>query len=229
MSGGKLVRYVGTNELSRQSCSENWRRKAKLGEGSFSNVYEACCKSQCKYIMKVQLLHGTEDVALFEREVKLQALAAQVAVAPSVQDAWLEQEGQDELFGIIVMPKLQYSLYDVLITQTTVNSDSILSSEFVMLLANQLKTLHQEVRVAHRDVKLENIILDVEGNPYYIDYGTAVLLTTVSEQEAIELQCNDYIGLEYGLGVFEVDTTPLTSFINDLCGVNTDDSSYGSQ
>lgn len=61
-------------------------------------------------------------------------------------------------------------------------------------------------------------MLDEEGRSFYIDFGTAVRLTDVTEEEAVQLKCTDYIGLEYSLEAFDVDTTPISAFVNTACG-----------
>jgi serine/threonine protein kinase len=100
--------FFGVQDIiSTEKCISNneigWAIKTFLGYGQFGDVYEACCKNDCKYVMKIARKSSSEEL---RKEIELQNLAAQAGYAPVIKYAGIRDGSTKEYStSIIIMEK----------------------------------------------------------------------------------------------------------------------------
>lgn len=69
------------------------------------------------------------------------------------------------------------------------------TADIIMPLAKSLKTIH-EMNVIHRDIKPDNIIIDTNGYPRLLDFGSAKEYTSESDGKTLLVFTENYAAME---------------------------------
>lgn len=141
-----------------------------IGKGRFGSVYKAIEKKSKKSValkeIKKKLIFKHNFEHQLRREVEIQSRLSHPNIIR------LYGVFQDEKTVWLVLELAEGgSLYDFMDKHGALSADEIRPIAFQLLAAE----LYLEKRfVIHRDIKLENILLDKKGNPMLCDFGWAV-------------------------------------------------------
>lgn len=138
--------------------------KKKIGEGSFSRVYEAEDVKGKKYAVKIEKKTNSH---LLENEAKIHFYLFKKDVGKKyvvpIYDFY-----SDKTHSYMIMEKLFISLADILKVDTI---DDFSIRNIAIKLIQNLKFMHKH-GVCHCDIKPDNIMMTEDyANTYLIDYG----------------------------------------------------------
>jgi len=148
---------------------KSYELKDMIGEGGFGAVYRAyqplIRREVAVKIILPQHANRAEFIRRFETEAQLVARLEHPFIVP-LYDYWREPSG-----AYLVMRWLRGgSLQDSLKKDGAWNPVKV--SKMLNQIAEALTVAHRQ-GVIHRDLKLENILLDESGNAYLSDFGIA--------------------------------------------------------
>lgn len=138
-----------------------------LGEGSTSHVYKALERVSGRLVALKVFLKSNMDMK------KLTAMRNEVHIMRQLHHENIVafyDFFQDDLRYYISMEYIQKGSLLKLISATSVMNENAARKIFTQLI-NTLDYLHNKMNIAHRDVKLENILLDQNWNVKLIDFG----------------------------------------------------------
>lgn len=151
-----------------------YRIAEQIGEGCSSKVYKATHRKYGNVAVKV-VANEYLDFAKTEASLMRQ-MQAYPANFQRVYDTWVDDEGR----FCIAMESIRYTLEEVLIGE----SDILLTPEIryfiVSELAKAISACHKE-RIAHFDIKANNIGLMEDGRVVLFDFGLADHFDTINQ------------------------------------------------
>lgn len=192
--------------LGNGRCGSEWTISGKMQvKGNlYGTIYQACCESDCKYILKYQ----KSDFQRHENEVKFQDLASRHKLALPVVDSWFCGNG-----GTIVMKRLQKSLKDLVLEADTQEAISYIMTAFGML-----EKLHS-LGIIHGDPHSENYMVRVTADydviMRFIDFGESKRLEDTDDVK------NDLTTFLSSLN-YEAeknDRSDLSEFLNNMTSI----------
>jgi len=144
-----------------------------IGKGSVGEVLFASRGENKVAIKKLELIRrGRDRLPLILREIEIIATSAH----PNIVE-YIETYDMAEELWVVMEYMSGGSLYDLVKLHLT---GIILTEEHVSYAIKQvleaLAFLHSKSRI-HRDIKVDNILLDKDGSVKLADFGTAVQLT----------------------------------------------------
>lgn len=152
-------------------CLESLKGEAvEIGEGQNSNIlsveegryFDFCVKK----LKKIQMMR----VNPLEQEFKFQQRVLELGITTPQTVAVLRNERTEEEF--VIMERVHgSSLGDIMIDKKPV-PENYNHSEFFKKLREMIKKMHQ-ARIHHRDLHEGNVMINEEGDPVIIDFGTA--------------------------------------------------------
>jgi serine/threonine protein kinase len=158
--------------------SDIYLKIKKLGEGGFSEVH--LVKSLCEnrhYAMKESLIENEKNLKLVLKEYKvLNFMNSKHLDVPEVYDCFFFTS-QGRLYSVLKQQYIKgmdmFFFWSYLKEQDYSLSEEMLL-KFAYWLTKNLQIIHS-LGYAHRDIKLENIMMDIELKKFYIlDFGLAV-------------------------------------------------------
>ncbi|MGB0387851.1 MAG: protein kinase domain-containing protein [Ardenticatenaceae bacterium] len=170
----------------------------ELGKGGMAIVYRAYDpqfeRQVAVKVIAAHFLHDYESRMRFEREAKVIASLAHPAIVP-VHD-FGEENGQPYL----VMSLMEGGSLRDHLRQGFFSLDK--AAEFLLRIAPALDLAHQG-GVVHRDLKPDNILFDLQNNPYITDFGIAKLFhsTTELSQSGVVMGTAAYMSPEQASGL----------------------------
>lgn len=139
-----------------------WFEKSLVGEGVDAKVYQVCCNSDCKFVVKQILLDDANKLRQkVTHEVAMQQRFASLGLAPNVEDAWICDHE-----GLIIMKRLDMSLIEYF--KYLVGRKSMEVIEEKLALAE--KSLNEMFAVAHAnglvhgDPHLNNVMVNIDDD-----------------------------------------------------------------
>lgn len=156
-------------ELATGQIIKGYELRERIGEGGFGAVYRAhqplINREVAIKIILAQHANRPEFVRRFETEAQLVARLEHPFIVP-LYDYWREPSG-----AYLVMRWLRGgSLQDSLESDGAWSLERV--SQFLVQIGEALAVAHRQ-GVIHRDLKLENILLDENGNAFLTDFGIA--------------------------------------------------------
>jgi WD40 repeat protein/serine/threonine protein kinase len=162
---------------------KGYELRERIGEGGFGAVYRATQsligREVAIKIILPQYANRPEFIRRFETEAQLVARLEHPYIVP-LYDYWREPSG-----AYLVMRWLRGgSLHDSIEKNGPWSPRA--AAQLLTHIGEALAVAHRQ-GVIHRDLKLENILLDENGNPYLTDFGIAKDLggQSITQNDAI--------------------------------------------
>ena len=156
----------------------DWELHDKIAEGMSGDIYSACCKDDCKYILKWQKFGGGEvGENTFKNEIKYQNIFADLGFSVPVVESYICEEG-----AFLIMPALDITLLTIL-RESNIEDVKAAVLEALDLIEN----LHEK-GYYHGDTHLGNIMYgenmrdNMQDKLYLIDLESAGELTPEEER-----------------------------------------------
>jgi len=152
-----------------------------LGTGGFSVVHLAT-RNKDNLQVAVKILSKSDDVSVDEMNIVQNEL--------NILDM-LEHPNILELIDVFQSPESVYivlellprgELFDLVVSSETNFLDENVSATCLYDILKGLEYLH-EIRICHRDIKLENVLITADGHCKIVDFGTAVEFAGFDEMD----------------------------------------------
>lgn len=161
------------------SANHCYQIRERLGEGGYGSVYLArCLEDGCLYALKVSLEDAvSKNVLRHEGSILVSVCHPSF---PSVKEIW-----ETERLVYLVMTFISGRSLSVKMQERMLQygrgfePDEILP--WMIQLADSLDYLCRH-RIVYSDLKPSNVMMDVHGQTFLIDFGAAVMLDDVQEQ-----------------------------------------------
>jgi serine/threonine protein kinase len=159
------------------TCDGQYHYLKQVGKGSYSAVIKARSSTTGK-LVAIKIFDKKEDKESFDEYIeKVQSefdLASRLTHPNIIRSLELRQDAETWLY---VMEYCDTQLITKLLSQSMTQND--MSDIFVQLL-KAVQYLHTR-DIAHRDIKIHNIMLCSDGNAKLIDFGEALNVTRAED------------------------------------------------
>ena len=193
-----------SDRASPPTLGPHFTKLRKIGQGGFATVYEATCPKvsisvAIKSIPRFRLLDNRYR-QLFETELKILE-----AVDHPFIVMFYNLISDDDTFNLV----MEYCSESVsrLVSDGRRPEPQVVEKYFCQLVA-AVHYLHRELRVVHRDLKLENLLVDAHGNLKVTDFGLSKALSEPDEM------CHTACGTEPYLAPELVRNEPYTEKVD---------------
>jgi len=156
-------------------ATDNFHEDKKLGEGGFGPVYKGTTRDGNEIAVKKLSVESGQGKVEFMNEVEL---VANVQHRNLVKLIGCCAEGPERLLVYEYLPNRSLDTF-VFDSEKKSQLDWEKRYHIIMGIARGLLYLHEDshLRIIHRDIKANNILLDEELNPKIADFGLARLFT----------------------------------------------------
>lgn len=142
--------------------------RSKIGEGSFGCVYEGVEKESNRRvavkIISKEYLKQLDMVDQYKNEINIQSNLHH----PNVIELYRIEDDQTNFYQMMELAQ-GCNMWELLNTMGTLAEDTL--HFYVLQLIQAIHYLHNDAGIMHRDVKLENIVVDKDDNIKLIDFG----------------------------------------------------------
>jgi len=185
---GEIQTYLG------KFICVNQRRvlvESILGQGGFAFVFLVRTFDQQRYALKRMYVNNNKDLNVCQQEIQLlKQLIGQPNIVQYV-DATIRRlsssnRDDDEVYEILLLT--EYCANGSLINRlnSPLGEHQILRIFADLCRAVSVCHFHRPQAILHRDIKLENLIIDARQNIFLCDFGSAVLLSKSKTSEDFE-------------------------------------------
>lgn len=163
----------------------------KLGTGSFSQVWLANDGISCQDVA-IKIIPKTKA----NRKMYKNEIAIMKAIDHPLIVKFFENFCDDEFYYIVMEYVPGGSLMDLVNNDESSKLDEFAARKYFTQLFVVLEYLHNTVKVVHRDLKIENVLLDCNNNIRLIDFGLSVFLTSPDQEFSERCGSPEYISPE---------------------------------
>ena len=174
-----------------------------LGQGGFAYVFRVRTSNQQRYALKRMYVNNQRDLIVCQREINLlKELSSHRNIIKYV-DHSIHQinksfyaNSEDTIYEILLLT--EYCLNGALITRLNEQRSlgiNLAERQIVRIFAdvcNAVSACHfrRPESILHRDIKLENILIDSQQNSILCDFGSAILLSDNQQYRTEQLSTN---------------------------------------
>jgi WD40 repeat protein/serine/threonine protein kinase len=166
------------DDLSGQTV-KGYEITERIGAGNFGAVYRACQVSVAREVAVKVILpdyaNHPDFIRRFETEAQLVARLEHPHIVP-LFDYWREPD-----CAYLVMRLLPHNLR-LRLEEGPLGFQEV--AQLVDQITSALAMSHRQ-GVVHRDIKPDNILLDVSGNAYLTDFGLAKVMSLQDDEEGV--------------------------------------------
>ena len=158
----------------RNCCPRGYVLLGRIGAGAFATVWRGVSnKTHQDVSIKIIQKKKIQDEIMVRNEINiLQRLNHKNVMR-------LIEHQEDKYFHYIISDYYPNgTLADFLKRKGRLDEED--ARKMFMQIASGLRYLHEDVQIAHRDMKLENIMLDKNNDPHIIDFGLSVEYCTAN-------------------------------------------------
>ncbi|KAK2440109.1 G-type lectin S-receptor serine/threonine-protein kinase [Trifolium repens] len=166
---GDLVTLFDFSAITK--ATNNFSNRNKLGQGGFGPVYKGIMVDGQEIAVKRLSKTSGQGTEEFKNEVKLMATLQHRNLAKLIGCS-IQQDEKLLIYEFLPNRSLDYFIFD---TTRSKLLDWTKRLEIINGIARGLLYLHQDstLRIIHRDVKISNILLDIDMIPKISDFGLA--------------------------------------------------------
>ncbi|PRP88804.1 sperm motility kinase Y-like [Planoprotostelium fungivorum] len=165
---------------------------AKLGEGSFGSVLLGFIEETGEEVAIKRLNHRAKNI---EREICANKIIKGISGVCPYRYLFKTDHVTELVFDVVE----GQDLFDIMANRKFKPLPEVQVQRFMSSIALTLSRCHQR-GVAHRDIKLENIMIDAEDRPILIDWGLSTFFTYTEGKESTSKElCGsiEYIAPEF--------------------------------
>ncbi|EAX94141.1 CAMK family protein kinase [Trichomonas vaginalis G3] len=164
---------------------ENYIIKAPIGTGAFSKVFLAIHKPtgfkvSIKVIPKYSNTDDIKQQIMIKREIDIMRLLNH----PYICDLYETVESQHYMY-LVMEYIINGTLLNYINDRGALKEDE--AANIFAQIAIAIKYMQSDCNVAHRDIKTENILLDINNNIRIIDFGLSN--TPTGDDKLLQTQC----------------------------------------
>lgn len=177
--------YIGTNYVSKDECLNDVILQNNIDNGTNSNIYGACIKDDCKYILRITEFEKDYESRFnnFEEEVEIMNKMYELGVGPKLIRSWkCEVTRKNRILDIGLMLIEKYD------TDLKKYSKNITNNDFEKI-NKMIEKIHDNGYI-HGDLHPKNIILKINKDGIedikIIDYSTTFHVTSPFKNKTID-------------------------------------------
>lgn len=152
---------------------KSFRFLDKIGEGGFSVVYSAIeLRTNQKVAIKIvpkSLPKLSDNTKYLKKEIEIMMKIHH----PSIVSLYNVMEDDKNMYLVMEMVEGE-NLRDIINHYGNIAEQT--AKKYFAQIINAMKYLHQELGIVHRDLKLDNIIIDSNDNVRIIDFGLSTFI-----------------------------------------------------
>ena len=163
----EVIEYIGSYEVRIPRVFKGLEYKRTIGKGTFAvvilcEVISTHEKVACKVCSR-ELLEKEDVLLKFEQELRILERLHHPNIVQIKSIIYLEK--------LIIISMEYCSMGELFLKATTnINFEEYLIIHYAQQILSALKYIHS-IGVCHRDIKLENIVIDANDNAKLIDFG----------------------------------------------------------
>lgn len=195
---------------------DRYRLGRLLGRGGFCECRAAIhMDTGIEYALKIASPTSPSAVHAFERELRIWSGLCHPSILPLV-DYFRCTEGTLVAVSPLIQPG---SLFAFLAEE---RNGKLLPSEVNVIfrqVCTAIEYLHSEAKIVHRDVKLENILIDREFNVFLCDFGLSIDLGNYPylDSDGFTIENNNAQGSLWYLTPEDIRPEPFTPSFENRC------------
>lgn len=164
--------------------------RSKIGEGSFGCVYEGLEKeSNRRVAVKIISKEYLKQLDMIDQYKNVTDIQSKLH-HPNVIELYRIEEDQTNFYQVMELAQ-GCNMWELLNSMGTLTEDTL--HLYILQLIQTIHYLHKDAGIIHRDIKLENIIVDKDDNIKLIDFGLA---TSINEDISFTCGSGPYLAPE---------------------------------
>lgn len=169
-------------EKKKYSMIKNYQKSKEIGSGAYGKVYLGLCQDKGKFIavkeIEIKKLNIIgEKIKTIEREIELLSKLDHPNIVK-----YLGMEKTNDYFYVF-MDYISGGTINDLSNKFKLNESVI--REYSKQILNGIVYLHEN-GIIHRDIKGSNVLVDVNGNCFISDFGSARITSDLKKEKVLE-------------------------------------------